>query len=66
MMVLVKTTITLNNGQEVAFFADDMLNAMWKADSQYHGNAREMHFETVEVIEKNGGETNVHAEDHRQ
>lgn len=51
-MTLVQGTVLLKNGQKVVLFAPDMLNAMWKADSQYHGMATEMHFETVEMVER--------------
>lgn len=52
---MVKGTVTLKDGQQVKLIANDMLNAMWLAESQYHGLAKAMHFEAVEVIAEDGG-----------
>lgn len=62
--MMVKGTVTLKNGQQVTLTAPDMLNAVWLADNQYHGMAKEMHFEMVEVRNTDGRKEDVYTENH--
>lgn len=63
---MVRGTLHLDDGETVIIVADDMLSALKLANDKYYGKALKMDFKTVEVMKENGGETNVHAEDHRQ
>lgn len=63
---MVEGTVYLSSGQTVTLYAGDMLTALKMATGTYHGLARRMEFKTLKEGCTDGGETNVHAEDHRQ